>query len=241
MSNPSSQDVYGYASNQNLRALMHPGQGPGSLVRSSTAARIEDFHIAGRIPEHGRASLEIPGRGPMEGSYPAGDPRQRLSQQRMRKSLTVFPRVGSDSRIATSLRKGQSSGKQDEFSVAEISAQVMLDQNEGVTEASQQLNASFPGNGKLLASLGSPGGQSRQNSNIVTVENVQRGSIEHLGQVAFGYPQIQENHFRTIDLEQVFLEAVKLLEQRERKKINESQRKGLMHYIKKNAGSILRQ
>ena len=43
MSNPSSQDIYGYASNQNLRAVMHPGKGLGSLVRSSTAARIEDF------------------------------------------------------------------------------------------------------------------------------------------------------------------------------------------------------
>ena len=137
----------------------------------------------------------------MEGSLPAGDPRQRLSQQRTRKSLTVFPRVGSDSRMATSLRKVQSSGKQDEFSVAEISAQVMLDQNEGVTEASQQLNASFPANGKLSASLGSPGGQSRQNPNIVTIDNIQRGAPEHIGLDAFGYPQIEENHFRKIDLE----------------------------------------
>lgn len=41
-----------------------------------------------------------------------------------------------DSRLARSMRRVQSSLKNDEFSVAEMSAQVMLDQNEGVTEGS---------------------------------------------------------------------------------------------------------
>jgi len=54
--------------------------------------------------------------------------------------LAIVPNIIPDSRLARSLRRVQSSCKNDEFSVAEMSAQVMLDQNEGVTEGSQGLN-----------------------------------------------------------------------------------------------------
>ena len=62
----------------------------------------------------------------------------------------------------------------------------MLDQNEGVTEASQQLNASFPANGKLSASLGSPGGLNRPN-NIITIDNIAKTTFENVGLEALGY------------------------------------------------------
>ena len=52
------------------------------------------------------------------------------------KQLAIVPNIMPDSRLARSMRRVQSSLKNDEFSVAEMSAQVMLDQNEGVTEGS---------------------------------------------------------------------------------------------------------
>lgn len=92
----------------------------------------------------------------------------------------------------------------------------MLDQNEGVTEASQQLNASFPANGKLSASLASPKGLNRPNPNIITIDNIAKTTLENVELEALGYLQIDENLFTKIDLEQVFLEAIKIIEKREK-------------------------
>ena len=67
-----------------------------------------------------------------------------------------------------------SSNKNEEFSVAEMSAQVLLDQNEGVTEASQQLNASYGVMNQL-----SPGSAPHQFLNqlspdLISINNIQR-------------------------------------------------------------------
>jgi hypothetical protein len=89
----------------------------------------------------------------------------------------------------------------------------MMDQNEGVTEASQQLNASFPANGMISASLGlgSPSAQSRTNGNS-GADNIYARPPDRILIGAQGYPLIEENHFRQIDLELVFKEAIKIHE-----------------------------
>lgn len=51
-------------------------------------------------------------------------------------SQRIFTRAVSDSRLGVSLNRMNSSRVKDEVSVAEMSAQVMMDQNEGITETS---------------------------------------------------------------------------------------------------------
>ena len=61
-----------------------------------------------------------------------------------RVSQRIYTRDASDSRLNGSLGQLGSSNRQDnEFSVAEMSAQVMMDQNEGITEGSRELNGSY--------------------------------------------------------------------------------------------------
>lgn len=79
MSNPSSADIYGFTSNQNLRAVLNSGTFQGNLLRSNTAAKIEEYLTAEKIPEHGRVSLDAQGRGVVESSYNAIEARRLLS------------------------------------------------------------------------------------------------------------------------------------------------------------------
>ena len=69
-----------------------------------------------------------------------------------RVSQRIYTRDASDSRLNGSLGGLGLSNRQDnEFSVAEMSAQVMMDQNEGITEGSRELNGSYgTGLGQLL-------------------------------------------------------------------------------------------
>jgi hypothetical protein len=71
MSNPSSADIYGFTSNQNLRAVLNSGTFQGNLLRSNTAAKIEEYLTAEKIPAQGR--------GVVESSYNAIEARRLLS------------------------------------------------------------------------------------------------------------------------------------------------------------------